>query len=72
MWRVSSFKVFCLLLCCHFSSFVTLLIRLLLDLPTTLNSQNMFCKFASIVVQDILLPNLVWKAGRSVLLSLIT
>ncbi len=45
-------------------SFISLLIRLLLELSATLNSQNTFSKFASSVVIEILLPNLVWKAGR--------
>ena len=45
-------------------SFITLLIRLLLDAPSTVDSQQLFSQFASRVVSDIVLPNSIWRGGR--------
>ena len=45
-------------------SFITLLIRLLVDAPATVDSQHKFSVFASRVLSDILIPNCVWRAGR--------
>ena len=47
-------------------SFITLLIRLLLDAPTTVNSQHQFSAFAGRVLSEIVLPNTVWRGGRCV------
>ena len=51
-------------MCISSFSFITLLIRLLLDAPNTLDSQQCFAPFAGRVVTDIAVPNLVWRAGR--------
>ena len=45
-------------------SFITLLVRLLLNTSSTFDSEHTFSRFASSMVDDILVPNLVWKAGR--------
>ncbi len=47
------------------NSFITLLIRLLMEASSTVNSQGQFSQFASAVVTDIVVPNCVWKGGRS-------
>jgi dynein assembly factor 5 len=45
--------------------FITLLIRLLVEAPATLDSQHQFTAFASRVLSEILIPNCVWRAGRT-------
>ncbi|KAL5484058.1 hypothetical protein EMCRGX_G020494 [Ephydatia muelleri] len=45
--------------------FITILIRLLMDASSTLDSQKHFSAFAVCVLKDIVLPNCVWKAGRA-------
>lgn len=45
--------------------FFSLLSRLVLAAPTTLDSENHFGEFAVIVARDMILPNCVWKAGRT-------
>lgn len=46
-------------------SFFALLSRLMLRTGETLNSRHRFAQFAVVVVRDMVLPNLVWKAGRT-------
>ncbi|XP_036409022.1 dynein assembly factor 5, axonemal-like [Megalops cyprinoides] len=43
----------------------TLLSRLLLDAPNTLDSQGKFCEHLEEFLLELLLPNLVWHAGRT-------
>ena len=45
--------------------FFSLLSRLVLAAPTTLDSENHFGEFAVTVARDMILPNCVWKAGRT-------
>ncbi|XP_064394922.1 dynein axonemal assembly factor 5-like [Halichondria panicea] len=45
--------------------FITLLIRLLMEASSSMNSQDQFNQFASAVVTDIIIPNCVWKGGRT-------
>ncbi|RUS89825.1 hypothetical protein EGW08_002437 [Elysia chlorotica] len=45
--------------------FFSLLSRLVLAAPTTLDSEHHFGDFAAIVARDMILPNCVWKAGRT-------
>ena len=45
-------------------SFITLLIRLLVDAPSTIDSKHQFTSFGNRVLSDILIPNCVWRAGR--------
>ncbi|ELU05823.1 hypothetical protein CAPTEDRAFT_167239 [Capitella teleta] len=45
--------------------FFSLLSRLLLNAPKTLNSENRFANYGLMVVRDMILPNCVWKAGRT-------
>ncbi|GFO25560.1 dynein assembly factor 5, axonemal-like [Plakobranchus ocellatus] len=45
--------------------FFSLLSRLVLAAPTTLDSDNHFGDFAVTVARDMILPNCVWKAGRT-------
>ena len=45
--------------------FFSLLSRLVLAAPTTLDSEHHFGEFAVIVARDMILPNCVWKAGRT-------
>ncbi|KAI1884449.1 hypothetical protein AGOR_G00226510 [Albula goreensis] len=45
--------------------FFTLLSKLLLDSPNTLDSQRKFCDHLEVFLQELLLPNLVWQAGRT-------
>ncbi|XP_052409309.1 dynein axonemal assembly factor 5 [Carassius gibelio] len=43
----------------------TMLSKLLLDACNTLDSQGGFAEYMEMVLQDLLLPNLVWRSGRS-------
>uniref|UniRef100_A0A672RML2 Dynein assembly factor 5, axonemal-like n=1 Tax=Sinocyclocheilus grahami TaxID=75366 RepID=A0A672RML2_SINGR len=43
----------------------TMLSKLLLDSSNTLDSQGRFAEYMELVMQDLLLPNLVWRSGRS-------
>ncbi|XP_010887752.2 dynein assembly factor 5, axonemal [Esox lucius] len=43
----------------------TVLSRLLLDATHTLDSQGRFCEHLDVFLLDLLLPNLVWRAGRT-------
>ncbi|XP_059416461.1 dynein axonemal assembly factor 5-like [Carassius carassius] len=43
----------------------TMLSKLLLDSRNTLDSQGRFAEYMDLVLQDLLLPNLVWRSGRS-------
>ncbi|XDV12491.1 hypothetical protein PO909_001155 [Leuciscus waleckii] len=43
----------------------TMLSKLLLDASNTLDSQGGFGEYMEMVLQDLLLPNLVWRSGRS-------
>ncbi|XP_065109082.1 dynein axonemal assembly factor 5 [Paramisgurnus dabryanus] len=43
----------------------TMLSKLLLDASNTLDSQGRFSECVKTVLQDLLLPNLVWRSGRS-------
>uniref|UniRef100_A0A671MPT5 Dynein assembly factor 5, axonemal-like n=1 Tax=Sinocyclocheilus anshuiensis TaxID=1608454 RepID=A0A671MPT5_9TELE len=43
----------------------TMLSKLLLDSSNTLDSQGRFAEYMELVLQDLLLPNLVWRLGRS-------
>ncbi|XP_051572225.1 dynein axonemal assembly factor 5-like [Myxocyprinus asiaticus] len=43
----------------------TMMSKLLLDSSNTLDSQGKFGKYMEMVLQDLLLPNLVWRSGRS-------
>ena len=43
----------------------SLLSRLVLHADTTVDSTNKFGDFAVVVVKDMVLPNLVWTAGRT-------
>lgn len=45
--------------------FITILIRLLMDASSTVDSQKHFSAFAVCVLTQIILPNCVWKAGRT-------
>ena len=45
--------------------FFALLSRLVLSSATTINSKNRFGEFAQSFVRDIILPNCVWRAGRT-------
>ncbi|KAJ8398750.1 hypothetical protein AAFF_G00419470 [Aldrovandia affinis] len=45
--------------------FFTLLSKLLLDASNTLDSQGKFCDHLEVFLQELLLPNLVWQAGRT-------
>ena len=45
--------------------FITILIRLLMNSSSNLDSQKHFSAFAVCVLKDIVLPNCVWKAGRA-------
>ena len=45
-------------------SFISLLMRLLLDAPTTVDSQNQFVQFAGRMISEIIIPNIVWRGGR--------
>ena len=45
--------------------FFALLSRLVLSSATTINSKNHFGEFAQSFVRDIILPNCVWRAGRT-------
>ena len=45
--------------------FFALLSRLVLSSATTINSKNRFGEFAQSLVKDIILPNCVWRAGRT-------
>ena len=45
-------------------SFITSLIRILLDVPSSVDSQQQFATFAGRIVTDIVVPNSVWKGGR--------
>ena len=45
--------------------FFTLLSRLVLSAPNTLDSQHRFGEFAVKVVRDMVLPNCVWRAGKT-------
>ncbi|CAL1545836.1 unnamed protein product [Lymnaea stagnalis] len=45
--------------------FFSLLSRLVLSAPSTLDSEHRFEEFATTVVRDMILPNCVWKAGRT-------
>ena len=45
--------------------FFSLLSRLMVNAPATLDSQQQFSNFAVTVVRDMVIPNLVWKAGRT-------
>lgn len=45
--------------------FFNLLSRLMMNAPNTLDSQQRFDDFAVTVVKDMILPNCVWKAGRT-------
>ncbi|KAJ8251506.1 hypothetical protein GJAV_G00222090 [Gymnothorax javanicus] len=44
---------------------LTLLSKLLLDAPHTLNSQGKFCEHLEAFLTELLLPNLEWQAGRT-------
>jgi hypothetical protein len=46
------------------SSFITALMRLLLNAPSSVESQRRFSTFAGHIVTDVIVPNLVWKGGR--------
>lgn len=46
------------------ASFITALMRLLLDAPSSAESQRNFSAFAGCIVADVTIPNLVWKGGR--------
>uniref|UniRef100_A0A3Q2DPN3 Dynein axonemal assembly factor 5 n=1 Tax=Cyprinodon variegatus TaxID=28743 RepID=A0A3Q2DPN3_CYPVA len=46
-------------------SVFTMLAKLLLDAKNTLDSQGHFCDEAERFLSDVLLPNLVWHAGRT-------
>ncbi len=46
------------------ASFITALMRLLLNVPSSVESQQCFSTFASHIVTDVIVPNLVWKGGR--------
>lgn len=48
------------------ASFITALMRLLLDAPSSVESQRHFSTFADLIVTDVIVPNLVWKGGRYV------
>lgn len=39
--------------------------RLVMSAPVTLDSEHHFADFAHIVVRDMILPNCVWKAGKT-------
>ncbi|KAJ8346050.1 hypothetical protein SKAU_G00302430 [Synaphobranchus kaupii] len=43
----------------------TLLSKLLLDAPNTLDSQGKFCDHLEVFLKELLLPNLEWQAGRT-------
>ncbi|XP_052375470.1 dynein axonemal assembly factor 5 [Oncorhynchus keta] len=43
----------------------TMLSKLLLDATHTLDSQERFCEHLDVFLLELLLPNLVWKAGRT-------
>ncbi|XP_064635749.1 dynein axonemal assembly factor 5-like [Lineus longissimus] len=44
--------------------FFSLLSRLIMNAPQSVDSQNRFADFAVVVVRDMILPNCVWHAGR--------
>ena len=44
--------------------FFNLLSALMMNSKDTLDSKDLFSDFALILVQDMVLPNCVWKAGR--------
>ena len=44
--------------------FFSLLSRLMMNAPNTLDSQQRFSDFAVVVIKDMIIPNCVWKAGR--------
>ena len=46
------------------TSFITALMRLLLDIPSSVESKRCFSTFAGHIVTDVIVPNLVWKGGR--------
>ena len=46
------------------ASFITALMRLLLDAPSSVESQQHFSTFVGHIVTDVIVPNLVWKGGR--------
>lgn len=46
------------------TSFITALMRLLLDAPSSVESKLRFSTFAGHIVTDVIVPNLVWKGGR--------
>ena len=48
------------------ASFITALMRLLLDAPSSVESQRHISTFAGLIVTDVIVPNLVWKGGRYV------
>lgn len=58
--------MYIIIIVCMFYSFITLLIRLLVDAPTTVDSQHNFSDFAGRVLCDIVIPNTVWRGGRYV------
>ncbi|KAF5896969.1 dynein assembly factor 5, axonemal-like, partial [Clarias magur] len=43
----------------------TMLSKLLLNSSNTLDSQGQFCKYLEVFLQELLFPNLVWRAGRT-------
>ena len=43
----------------------SLLSRLMMNSEKTLNSHEKFSEFAAVVITDMVLPNCVWKAGRT-------
>ena len=51
------------------ASFITALMRLLLDAPSSVESQQNFSTFAGHIVTDVIVPNLVWKGGRCIHVS---
>jgi dynein assembly factor 5 len=47
------------------SKFFTLLSRLVIDAEHTVNSSSRFGEFSVTVVRDMIIPNCVWRAGRT-------
>ena len=45
--------------------FFTLLSHLVMNCKDTVDSENLFSDFAEVVVRDMIIPNCVWKAGRT-------
>lgn len=45
--------------------FFALLSKLVMNSATTLDSQQQFCQYAPSMVKEIILPNCVWRAGRT-------